>query len=244
MGDIVFPWRPLGRLLVEKRLIPEARLEEALAAQRRHDQPLGRILVEREWISLHALLATLAEQHGVGLGDLGAPPSVPSLPNTRHSTNGWVPLGHLLVEKGLITRVKLKQALAEQREREIRLGDVLLERDWISPPLLAQVIAEQHGLELDDESAITAYLGSAAEGCFRVSELRGGVWETLRTSPTFLDATDSAFDIIYDRDPELLEIVRSDGAAEEVVWSYNRAERAFAGVASDPDDIEDDSVSA
>ncbi len=61
-------WRPLGQLLLEKGLITEAQLEEALADQRRSGLRLGEILVGRGWLSLAALTAVLAEQHGLELG--------------------------------------------------------------------------------------------------------------------------------------------------------------------------------
>jgi hypothetical protein len=59
-------WRPLGRLLVDKRLITEPELEQALLAQK-DDRRLGEILVERGLISGSELARVLSEQHGLEL---------------------------------------------------------------------------------------------------------------------------------------------------------------------------------
>jgi hypothetical protein len=233
MAPVAFPWRPLGRLLVERGVLTEVQLSRALAEQLRTGQPLGRILVGQGWIAVYSLTSALAEQHGVVLRDDREPPAVSpdpgnDAPPPSESGATWMPLGRLLIEKGLIDQVQLKQALAEQREHGQPLGEILVDRGWISAPVLAQAIAEQHGLELDDESALRARLGSASDGRFDVRELRGGAWETLHTSPTFLDATDFAFEILYDREPEMLAILRMGEPVDEVVWSYSREDAAPA----------------
>jgi hypothetical protein len=60
-------WRPLGELLVEKRLINEDELELALTEQAESGRLLGAILVERGYVSGPALAIALAEQYGVEL---------------------------------------------------------------------------------------------------------------------------------------------------------------------------------
>ena len=57
-------WRPLGRLLVEKGLVTESDLEEALRDQD-DNRRLGEILVERGAISGGDLARALGEQHGL-----------------------------------------------------------------------------------------------------------------------------------------------------------------------------------
>jgi hypothetical protein len=229
MAPVAFPWRPLGRLLVESGALSEGQLGRALAEQLRTGQPLGRILVGQGWVSVYSLTSALAQQHGVVLGDDREPPAVSSNPDEDapprpdHDAT-WKPLGRLLLDKGVIDEVQLKQALAEQREQGLPLGEILVERGWISAPALAQAVAEQHGLELDDESALRARLGAAVDGRFDVRESRDGSWETLHTSPTFLDATDFAFELLYDREPESLVILRTAEPEDEVVWSYSRDE--------------------
>jgi hypothetical protein len=71
---ITTAWRPLGKLLVEMRLLQESQLREALAEQGRHPgSRLGEILVARGFLSGAALARALAEQHGV---DVGPAPSL------------------------------------------------------------------------------------------------------------------------------------------------------------------------
>jgi hypothetical protein len=55
---------PLGRMLVEKGLVSEDVLEQALEQQRENERPLGQILVELGAISPQNLARTLTEQHG------------------------------------------------------------------------------------------------------------------------------------------------------------------------------------
>ncbi|MFL5950110.1 MAG: hypothetical protein ACJ74M_00740 [Gaiellaceae bacterium] len=60
-------WRPLGRLLVEKKLITQTQLAEALIAQDETNGRLGEILIERGSITGADLARALGEQHGVEL---------------------------------------------------------------------------------------------------------------------------------------------------------------------------------
>ena len=60
-------WRPLGRLLVDKGLLTEERLEEALAAQAKTEGRLGDTLVELGYVSRSSLARALAEQYGMEL---------------------------------------------------------------------------------------------------------------------------------------------------------------------------------
>jgi hypothetical protein len=55
---------PLGRLLVEKGVLSEPVLEQALERQREDGRPLGQILVELGAVSPQNLARTLTEQHG------------------------------------------------------------------------------------------------------------------------------------------------------------------------------------
>jgi hypothetical protein len=156
-----------------------------------------------------------------------APESPTELP--RHA-----PLGRLLVEKGLLSEAVLGQALERQRESGRPLGQILVELGEISPQNLARTLTEQHGFDLtgslrarlapsdspeaaDDETRDETYL---------VRETSDG--EPLHAASTFLDAADVAFELIEDRDPEQLEIVRGRGGEFEHVWSYRRAEEPAA----------------
>ena len=50
----------------------------------------------------------------------------------------------------------------------------------------------------------------------------GAAPEPVHVADTFIDAADTAFELIEERDPDRLEIVRSRGGELEHVWSYER----------------------
>ena len=60
-------WKPLGTLLLEKSLISEVQLKQALALQRDTGGFLGEILVQEGWISAADLVLALAAQLGLEL---------------------------------------------------------------------------------------------------------------------------------------------------------------------------------
>jgi hypothetical protein len=143
-------------------------------------------------------------------------------------------LGRLLVEKGLLSEDILEQALEHQRENGGPLGQILVGLGAVSPQHLARTLAEQHGFDFagslrarlatgegaksNDETAREQALGDS----YFVRETSGD--EPLHVASTFLDAADVAFEVIEDRDPEQLEIVRARAGEFEHVWSYRRAE--------------------
>ena len=57
--------KPLGELLVQKKLISPAQLQMALEEQRSTKEFLGRLLVRKGWLNHEDLLKTLAEQMGL-----------------------------------------------------------------------------------------------------------------------------------------------------------------------------------
>ena len=67
LAEVPSTWRPLGRLLVEKGLITQTDLVEALVQQNDTNGRLGEILVERGAITGSDLAHALGEQHGVEL---------------------------------------------------------------------------------------------------------------------------------------------------------------------------------
>jgi hypothetical protein len=210
--------RLLGEILVEHGLLTEGGLARALAEQARTGRLLGEILVDRGWLSPEELADALAgqeetsevtERHLVER----SPPPAPR-----------VPLGRLLVDKGLLGEEDLARALEEQRSRQRPLGQILLEMGAVSPQDLARTLTEQHGF--DFSGGLRARLSAAEEGAdagewvetFRVRET--GQEEPLYVASTFLDAADAAFELIEERAPARLEIVRARGGEHEVVWSY------------------------
>jgi hypothetical protein len=59
------PWRPLGRVLVDRGALAEAELEEALQVQRYTGRRLGEVLVERGYVTAQAVVSAVIEQHGL-----------------------------------------------------------------------------------------------------------------------------------------------------------------------------------
>jgi hypothetical protein len=58
----------------------------------------------------------------------------------------WLPLGELLVERGLLSKRQLELALVEQRRTGRRIGEVLVGFGYVSEQALATTLLEQVGL--------------------------------------------------------------------------------------------------
>jgi hypothetical protein len=58
----------------------------------------------------------------------------------------WLPLGELLVERGLLSERQLELALLEQRRTGRRIGEVLVGFGYVSEQSLATTLLEQVGL--------------------------------------------------------------------------------------------------
>ncbi len=214
----------LGEILVDRGLLTEGGLQRALDEQARTRQQLGEILVARGWISTEELTDALAEQDvpldGSDLTDsLGASPR-------------RLPLGRLLIEKGLLTEPVLELALDEQQVNWRPLGQILVAMGAISPENLARTLTEQHGFDfsLGLRARISAADGEAASppespDPVEVYAVRvPGAEEPLHAASSLLDAADAAFELLDERHPQELEIVRSRGAETEIVWSYKQDE--------------------
>ncbi|HOP94727.1 MAG TPA: type II secretion system ATPase GspE, partial [Dictyoglomaceae bacterium] len=65
---------------------------------------------------------------------------------TREKRRGRKVLGEIVVEKGLVTKEQLDEALRVSSERGIRLGEALLELNYINDNQLAQALSEQLGI--------------------------------------------------------------------------------------------------
>ena len=196
---------PLGRVLVEMGAIDAEQLDQILALQRHNQRRLGEIVVDRGLISPLALAVALARQKSQARAT-----QVPAL----EMSPTWKPLGLLLIERRCISQVQLQQALVEQRENGRFLGEILLDRGWITSAELVRALNDQ--LSPTDGRSNT----------FVVREHNSGEIRELHEAPTFMDACDYAFDQVLDkREPEGLEIVRGNGAAEEVVWAFKNTAR-------------------
>ena len=62
---------------------------------------------------------------------------------------------------------------------------------------------------------------------FHVLEDVAGEVQLIKTTETFMEATDFVFDeVLWQREPGNLQIVRVDGGRREIVWSFRPGEAA------------------
>jgi hypothetical protein len=232
-----FPWRPLGKILVDDELLTPTELERALEAQRETGRLLGEILVEQGSMTGASLAQALARQHGVELeqGDLEQEPVFAASPAPKK----WRPLGSVLVDSGLVAELDLQDALEEKRKhQDRRLGEILVRRGHLTRSGLAQALAEQHGLSLESrlpEPEAPSVATVSARPAYRVCLVAYKAREELRTplyeSLNLLDAADFACEYVDREEPVAVEIERVDGDSRETVWTYSR-DRAEAEAAS------------
>lgn len=218
---IDFPWRRLGELLLERRLVDERDLEEALAVQAATERRLGEILVARGALTAPELIGVLAEQYGleVRVGGIAGAASEPT---------EWKPLGRILVERGSLGRAALRVAVEEQRRSGRRLGSILVDGGHVSPIELVEALVQQHGLEPHSLVAAATIEPSAEPGY----EVVDGTGRVLFRTDGFLEATDFAFELLESDEPPALRIFHVGDGRREEAWSYT-AERA-AEVAAAP----------
>lgn len=221
---IEYPWRPLGELLVRRGLIDEYQLESLLLEQKLSGQLFGELLVAKRIVSPIDMAAVIAEQHGLHLTRRRRPAPVKAANRAGGRAREWRPLGRILVERDLLTESGLQRVLLAQRRRGCLLGRLLLERGYVTPAQLASALAEQHGLDLAPEELTDATSEPAEPEMETHYEVRspGQPRDVLHASPSFLDASDFAFELLYDEDPDELEIVAVDGHRRSVTWSYAR----------------------
>lgn len=250
MDQADFPWRSLGALLVEEKLLAEADLERALAEQRRTGRLLGQILVDEGRISAVALARALAKQHGIELRsstslEPKAPPDRRARAASPAQSSGherpWRPLGALLVESGLLSDAALQEALTKKRAHtDRRLGEILVERGHLSGAALEWALAEQHGLDLESPApareleavSVPVAHGQPTYQVFSVAyEPTREPRTILYESPNLLDAADFACDYVDREEPFAVEIERRAGETCETVWTYSR-DRAEAAASS------------
>lgn len=149
-------------------------------------------------------------------------------------------LGQLLIEKGLLTEPDLVLALAHQRADGRPLGQILLSMGVLTEQELARTLAEQHGFDfsmslrrrlspvvrpkVEQSEAAEESSEPEPEPVERYVVREPGDNEPLHVADSFLDAADAAFELIEERDPAELEIVRAREGEFERLWSYNRAD--------------------
>jgi hypothetical protein len=215
----------LGRLLVERGVITQEQLGTALQVQRAQGGMLGEILTSRGWVTPLSIAAAVAKQKA---DQPGAEDRQGSRPGRG---SNWKPLGTLLVERGFISDVELKQALTIQSEGGGFLGEILVDHGWLTAPDLVFALAAQLGLDFDVKRAASTNNEASIlpserpDAHFEVLESVGGEIQVLKKSETFMEATDFVFDeVLWQREPGDLQIVRVDSGRREVVWSFRPGE--------------------
>ena len=235
MNQPSYPWRPLGRLLVESGLVGSAELEAALAEQQRSGHRLGEILVARGVISGPDLTRVLAEQAGI---DVTIAPIEKLRPSAvdENEPKPWRPLGRLLVERAALSEEQLADALHEQLTSDRRLGEILVERGYVTTFDLVAAVIDQHGLErtTEPEDFLSASLSSRAPEVYQVEGDDGaGGAAVLFRAGGFLEATDFAFEVLESEPRSWLRIFRVRDGKREEVWAYDEERAAEAADASD-----------
>jgi hypothetical protein len=141
-----YPWRPLGRLLVEAGLIGSPELEDALAEQQRNGRRLGEILVARGAISGPELTQVLAKQSGI---EVTLAPGAEVRPTDLGDGNDAGPVSSLRVDRSVQTDARAKpvrpdDGTASGASKPWRpLGSLLVERGALSEAQLADALHEQ-----------------------------------------------------------------------------------------------------
>jgi hypothetical protein len=232
-----YPWRPLGRLLVEEGLVAESDLDVALVEQQLTGRRLGEVLVARGLITGPALTRALAAQCGIDV-TLAPVFEVRQAP-AESEPEPWKPLGRLLVERGALTEAQLAEALREQRTSDRRLGEILVARGYVTTFDLVAAVIDQHGLArtTDASDFASASLSSRAREVYEVEgEDEPGRTGVLYRTGGFLDATDFAFELLEGGRHDWLRIFRLRNGEREEVWAYDEGRAAEA--AASPNVVE------
>jgi hypothetical protein len=205
------PWRPLGELLVERGALDQYELDHWLKQQRLSGMLLGELLVLHRVVSPMDVAAALAVQRGAETVASGI------------ENGGNQQLGRILVERDLLTESGLQRVLLEQRRTGVTLGEVLVRRGYVSQEQIDQMLAEQRGADSSEEVLPADTLPAPEDVTYEV-RAPGNEDGVLHVSASFLDASDFAFDLLYDANPDALEIVEVKGEHRKIAWSYVRPE--------------------
>ena len=206
---VEYPWRPLGELLVERGALDQYELDHWLKQQRLSGMLLGELLVIHRVVSPMDVAAALAVQRG-------AENVASGIENGRNKQ-----LGRILVERDLLTESGLQRVLLEQQRTGVTLGEVLVRRGYVSQEQIDELLAEQRGADPPQE-VLPAETQPALDDVAYEVRVPGNGGGALHVSASFLDASDFAFDMLYDSNPDALEIVEVKGEQRKIAWSYVR----------------------
>ena len=120
----------IGDLLVEKGLITQEELGNALKIQKESGKKLGKVLVEMGLLTSEEAMEQLAAQH--------------------RAPRQKIRLGDLLVEHGVITSEQLRTALAEQKKSGQKLGRTLNALGFATEEQMLDLLSKQLDLPLID----------------------------------------------------------------------------------------------
>ena len=201
--------RPLGELLVERGALDRHELDYWLKEQRLSGLLLGELLVRHRVVSPMEVAAALAVQRGAD-----------NLANGIEN-GGHQQLGRILVERDLLTESGLQRVLLEQQRTGDTLGEVLVRRGYVSQEQIEEMLAEQRAADSPQHAVVAE--PQADDVAYEV-RAPGNGGAPLHVSSSFLDASDFAFDMLYDANPDALEIVEIRGEERKIAWSYVRPE--------------------
>jgi hypothetical protein len=213
LPDNRLAWRPLGEILVERGLISQLELRDALRDQQHEGGRLGEILFARGLVSAIDLRDALAEQHGLDLRVESR-----TAPDAPHDHRNSFPLGRILLQRRQITEAQLDSALSEQARTGQRLGQILIAAGAVSPFQLAAALAEQQGLLAASRDVVQGVLPRPR--LYEVREVVDDESYSLYSSRNFLDATDLAFAVLHEWEPKEIHVVCIAQDDEELCWKY------------------------
>jgi adsorption protein B len=119
----------LGQRLLEKKLVTEEQLAEALRRQRSTYSRLGDILLDESIISC-TVLNRAFEEHAAAPGER---------------------LGDFLVGKGYISREQLDHAMSLQKKRFRNIGDILAEMQIVTPETITTILRELESCDRQED---------------------------------------------------------------------------------------------
>ena len=139
-------WRPLGRLLVERGLLTDLELEQALAAQQTTGKRLGETIVALGFVSGPDLTSVLAAQYGVELTtESGFGTGLRSQIQQRHETDRLRRIVHVVPGLDDVPEEAHVEQAAEP-EAETAANAVLLaqlEEQWARLAAAEDLVAER-----------------------------------------------------------------------------------------------------